>query len=147
MILGMPRAVFDSWKLTLPEVFPQTGLYPLEPVGIGTTAVESLTGYVMRLAEAHVVPVGALINHELAQLKPSVRCREAYAYWSLPYHANGSNESARGWVQALEAATYRTNLSLLTFLQLGESFCTRYLFRRVRAWCPNCYEQWRSFSS
>ncbi len=106
--------------------------------------MESMTGYVMRLAEAHVVPVGALLNHELARFRLWEKCRTAQAYCFLPYHANGSNESAAEWVHALEVETGRTGLSLLTFLPLGGSLCTRYLFRRVRAWCADCYEEWRA---
>ena len=141
---GMPQAVFDSWILKAPRLPARTRLYPLAAIGVGTAAVESMTGYVMRLAEAHVVPVGALLNHELARFRSGEKCRTAQSYCFLPYHANGSNESAAEWVHALEVETGRTGLSLLTFLPLGRSFCTRYLFRRVRAWCPDCYEEWRA---
>src|SRR5712691_263199 len=44
---------------------PRSRLYRLEPIGIGTPAVESLSSYLNRLAQAHCVMVTTLITHEL----------------------------------------------------------------------------------
>jgi len=44
-------------------------LYNIEPIGLNTPDVESFTSYVSRLAEAHCVNVGALLNKEAAPLK------------------------------------------------------------------------------
>ena len=53
---------------TSPPFPPRTRLYHLAPIGVGTPAVESLTGYLMRLAEAHCVSTGALVSAELLPL-------------------------------------------------------------------------------
>jgi len=51
---------YDAWD-TSPLVLPRpTRLYSLAPIGVGTPMVESLTGYVVRLAEAHSVSAGLL---------------------------------------------------------------------------------------
>jgi len=49
-------AILESWDLTVPDVPPRARFYSQEPIGIGTPLVESLTSYLLRLAEAHGVP-------------------------------------------------------------------------------------------
>jgi len=61
--------MYEIWNLKIPEIPPRARLYPLEPVGKGTPFVEGLTSYILRLADAHTVPVGALVRHELAHLR------------------------------------------------------------------------------
>jgi hypothetical protein len=62
------RQPFESWSLSSPPVPPRSQLYSLQPIGIGTGMVESLTGYVARLAEAHSVSVGDLVGRVLSDL-------------------------------------------------------------------------------
>ena len=46
--------VYESWDLDSDKILPErTHLYHLQPLGIGSIFVESLTGYIARLAEAH----------------------------------------------------------------------------------------------
>ena len=48
------RPAYESWDLDSEMVLPQqTYLYHVQPSGIGSVFVESLTGYIARLAEAH----------------------------------------------------------------------------------------------
>jgi len=54
-----------------------------------------------------------------------------------------SARAAKRWVAALERATLQTNLRLLTLLPYAGVFSNARLFRRNRAWCPACYEDWR----
>src|SRR5882724_5779091 len=51
------RCSFERWDSAEPVRAPPSLLYALMPRGLGTQYVESLSSYVMRLAEAHVVPV------------------------------------------------------------------------------------------
>jgi len=145
--------MYEIWNLKIPEIPPRARLYPLEPVGKGTPFVEGLTSYILRLADAHTVPVGALVRHELAHLRPPAQARGPWKdhrrRWTsavplMSYAINGLEEGASRWVRALEAATLRSDLSCLTLLPIREFFCSRYLFRGGRAWCQSCLEEWRT---
>jgi len=57
---------YASWDVTVPTLPARSRLYRLEPYGIGTPWVESLTGYITRLAEAHCVSTGILYAKEIA---------------------------------------------------------------------------------
>src|SRR5260370_4853733 len=62
------QPIFDSWDCTPPILPPRSRLYAIEPIGIGTPFVQSLSGYVARLADAHAVSVGHLLVRELSAL-------------------------------------------------------------------------------
>lgn len=62
------QPLFDSWSLSSSPIPPRSRLYSLEPIGIGTALVESLSGYVARLAEAHSVSVGDLVGRVLSDV-------------------------------------------------------------------------------
>ena len=57
---------------------------------------------------------------------------------------NGIGITSKNWVEALERATLCTNLGLLTLLPFEGILSCQAVFRRTRAWCPACYEDWRS---
>jgi hypothetical protein len=50
----------------VPPIPKRSRLYSLEPMNIGTAEVESLTGYLARVAEAHCVTVSDLVGAELS---------------------------------------------------------------------------------
>lgn len=56
---------FEAWAPAREAPPPRSRLYRLEPIGIGTPEVESLSSYLNRLAQAHCVTVTTLIRHEL----------------------------------------------------------------------------------
>lgn len=148
------QPVFDSWDCTLPVLPPRSRLYALEPIGIGTPFVESLSGYVARLAEAHAVSVGDLVGRELS---PSVSkpltsfgrfMRQSRAH-SHGFHArahaiNGFGESSKRWIDALEMATLQKELRFLTLSLFEGVFSRQGASRHSRAWCPRCYDEWRT---
>lgn len=53
---------FESWSLSSPPVPPRSQLYSLQPVGVGTGMVESLTGYVARLLSDLANPKGGIVT-------------------------------------------------------------------------------------
>src|SRR5262245_2819318 len=55
----------EAWDLAVPTLTARSRLYSLAPIGIGTALVESLSGYVERLAAAHAVSAGSLIGRDL----------------------------------------------------------------------------------
>jgi TniQ len=146
--------VYDSWggpdpKSMLPK---RSYLYHLQPIAVGSAYVESLTGYIARLAEAHSVATGALLALELRpRVSPgsgtASREQERPHNSSFIYDAhilNGLGECPRQWAHVLESLTGRVSLHSLTMLNWGQVISNCDLLRRVRAWCPHCYDSWRS---
>ena len=100
-------------------------LYSLKPQGIETPLVESLTGYIARLAEAHCVTTGNLVVRELL---PKVRRTRGVFAGQLPaiqrkawiflgaHILNGLCECPREWVKAVEDLTGHSDLQMLTAL-------------------------------
>ncbi len=123
-------------------------LYHLEPIGIGTARVESLTSFISRLAEAHCVPVRKLVLHIILPLfgksyLPSMaEDSNTTAFWKDSSAFNGTSTSAGELVCVLERLTHHDNLRFLTMLPWAEALSCRYLTRRTKAWCPCCYQEW-----
>jgi len=145
---------FDHWDCNLPRIPPRSRLYSLEPIGIGTPFVESLSGYVARTADAHAVSVGDLAGRELSAFAskpllsfgPFMRQNRAdsHGFHAQQYTMNGLGITAKKWVEALERTTLRSDLRLLTLLPFESVLSRNTAFRRTRAWCPTCYDDWQS---
>ena len=128
-------------------------MYALEPVGIGTAMSESLSSYLIRLAEAHSVGVGDFVGRLLLDIpnpkgaivtQAALASREgSHGFRACGYAINGTTDRTATWVYALEAATGRCDLRHLTLLSL-RSALPQQIFRRNRAWCPACFEHWRA---
>ena len=134
----------------VPEIPRRSRLYSLEPMNIGTAEVESLTGYVARIAEAHCVSVADLTGAELSDpvcatplFSPSSRKKRSNRFYTQLYSLNGITDVPRKWISALETATLRQGLSDLTLLAFADLFSESHLFRNVSAWCPSCFESRR----
>jgi TniQ len=147
----MPDSItYESWNFTLGSLPKRSHLYHLRPIGIGTRHVESLTGYVARLAEAHSVPTGALLTVELLphlQQDHSARQRAVarnYAFIYDAYVLNGIAECPRNWVRVLQSLTRRSSLHVLTMLTWSRVISDIHLLRNSRAWCPYCFDCWRN---
>ena len=95
---------FARWDLSQPVERRPSLLYSLAPCGVGTPYVESLSSYVTRLAEAHVVSVWRLILQILAESRPGRVSRSTLRY---VYPANGLGKDSTVVLHSLEAATGR----------------------------------------
>jgi len=141
--------IYESWDLAESIVLSHSDFYHLTPVGIGTPYVESLTGYIIRLAEAHSVSVEVLFSKGVmpAMDKEYWACQGERTLSSTVSHRikaiNSTGVIATDWVKALEAITRREDLRFLTLLTWTNILSQRHLIRSVRAWCPACYEGWR----
>jgi hypothetical protein len=133
---------YEKWNITSPNLPPRSRLYPLEPIGIGTPCVESLTGYVARLAEAHCVSTGVLFSKEIDALTGkgnifTFRLEENAGYST--HTINGRGGPARDFVRALESLTHRSGLRYLTLLPWEHVLPHQGgIQRRSRAWCVQC---------
>ncbi|MBH8578328.1 TniQ family protein [Nostocaceae cyanobacterium CENA369] len=134
-------------EITIP---PRSRLYHLKPIGIGTPYVESLTGYIARLAEEHCLSTGILFLSEIASF-----LKEGYIFKgkeggldqifaNQTKALNGMGKWVINLIKALEALTLCNDLRFMTMLTWGQVLPNRNLLRSVKAWCPNCYEHWRT---
>jgi len=132
----------DRSEVLLP---PRSYLYQLEPKGIGTPFTESLTSYIIRLAKAYCVSPKVLVIQEimpLLDLSPIYTYR-IHARWSEDgQNLNGLNALTAKWTQALKQLTSRDDLHLLTMMTWSGVLSQRGMFRRTKAWCPACYNEW-----
>lgn len=147
----MPYA-FECWDLTSHPVPPRTLLFPLEPIGIGSPFVESLTSYISRLAEVHAATVSDLVGYVLAKCAPrdgpivsahACDYRMGSGFHPGIHAINGLAEEARRWIAVAETATGRTGLRFLTLRPLKQVFCKQFLSRDMQAWCAACFADWR----
>jgi len=113
-----PVELSDCWQLTVPPIPKWSLLYSLEPMNVGTADVESLTGYLARIAEAHCVSVsdlaGAELSHPACQtplFTPSSAKKRSNFFYTQLYSLNGITDVPRKWVSVLETATLRQGLS------------------------------------
>jgi hypothetical protein len=139
-----PNSV-NLWSIEKPQLPKRSRLYHLPPVGVGTPFVESLTSYIARLAKSHSVFPGILLSKEIVPLVPKVyRSTNLFGTRNLTGAVNGTGTMALDLVQALETLTLRNDLPFLTLISWTNVLPQRKLLRPVRAWCPTCYEEWRS---
>lgn len=140
----------EIWDLTLPTHPVHSKLYALEPLGVGTPHVESLTSYLARLAEAHCVSLRTLVKQELLSLLKRGYLSNPFgssldAFWIEAARAlNGTGSLAKDWVGSLEQLTLRTDLRFLTLLPWAAVLTQQRLLRLTRAWCPDCFMEWQT---
>lgn len=139
-------SLYDAWEPSQAAVSGRSYLAHLEPIGIGSAAAESLTGYVSRLAAVHAVDTGVLISRELLARIPLMKGVSAGDFptkipeYSFGAHAlNGSGDRSRLWVALLERLTCVERLDLLTALPWARAISCVHLLRPCRAWCSLCY--------
>jgi len=144
----LENTIYDGWEVSRPSVGQRSYLYPLVPIGVGTAAVESLTGYISRLAAAHAVKTGTLIFHELRARIPCTKGVSAGrasknlshgSFYVDAHSLNGVGIRVRGWVSRLEQLTCVSRLDLLTVLPWANAISCVHLLRTRRVWCPSCY--------
>jgi hypothetical protein len=136
------QRLFERWSISRPQLSPRTAAYAMEPLGIGTSMTESLTSYIVRLAEAHSVTVGDFIGRLLSRIpnsKGTLLTRAAlefrvggHGFHACGYRINGNSDWSAKWVDALESATGRSDLRHLTLASLGSAL-RQQVFRRYRA--------------
>ena len=126
-------------------------MYCLEPIGVGSEYVESLTGYVARLAQQHCVTPRQLLLTEIAPHLARLKNRLNYQPETVSKvlgidmckpAANGMGLTAAYLVEALSALTKRNDLHKLSQLNWA-LLPKRGLLRHQRAWCPSCYLEWQ----
>ncbi|MDZ8052209.1 MAG: TniQ family protein [Aulosira sp. ZfuVER01] len=108
-----------------------------------TQWVESLTSYIARIAAAHHLFPGVLMEDIIAPLThkkySSANLHKIYSHTAA---LNGTGVMAEDLVNVFEQLTLQSNLRFLTLLGLSNLVPSINLLRRSRAWCPHCYHDW-----
>lgn len=121
-------------------------LYALDPIGVGTSWIESLTSYLMRLANAHCVAATHLLRYLSPETEAGIRSGQAHSLYNLftlrSRQLNGRSDLAAFWSQRATDYTSRAGLAGLTMLPWRNLISTRGLLHRSQCWCPRCYAEW-----
>lgn len=122
---------------------PRTKLFHLEPIGIGTPFVESLTSYVCRLAAEHCVTPQTLIEEIIL---PEISTfgtvgNGGKKHIRLIHLINGVGKYAYKWCRALNRLTGRNDMHLLTFIPWEKMLNLQCSIRSRKFWCPICISE------
>jgi transcriptional regulator with XRE-family HTH domain len=145
---------FEWWNVTKVCIPERSILYSPAPIGMGTALGESLTSYLARLAEAHCVYSGVLLQEMIVPLIAEKETRSEASLehplfrrdGSGSYLMNVSGMRSRSTLHALSELTMRTDLRGLALMGLADLLPPRRLTRSTLAWCPVCYERWHGSS-
>lgn len=139
--LSGPMEILDQPPQSL--IPPRTVLAPLEPIGLGTPHVESLSSYFQRLADHHKVSPKALARaYVLEKLgyRKQVGEEQADRFWRTSFF-NGMGEVPEAWCHILEELTGVSGLRRLTLLPLRGRIGLKGCASSTRRWCPHCLHE------
>lgn len=135
--------VFED--LRPPEIPQRSRLHALSPVGIGTPFVESLAGYISRIALSYHVATGTLVTREIIYVINNGIPRQGVDDVPGGQDAwdgvSSLSKLSEKWVRALEILTGRADFRFLTMLTWSHVLSPRRIMREVRYWCPECYQE------
>jgi transcriptional regulator with XRE-family HTH domain len=135
-------SIYPQWNVKSLALPDRSRLYNLEPIGVGTTKVESLTGYVARLAEAHCISTHALLHKEAFHSKKGPEGLYQTGFFGFSSSLmNGVGNIAEETATALEELTLCEDIHSTTMLKWKNNLSPSYLLRRTRRWCVKCYEE------
>ncbi|MEB9970349.1 TniQ family protein [Bacillus cereus] len=115
-------------------------------MGVGSSYMECLTSYLVRLSEVHKVYPSSLISYIVAPvldkkfLINSVK-RGGNRFYDGARTINTFEQNAVDMVTVLENLTGVQHLDQLTLIGLKEVIPSRYLLKSQLSWCPVCYKE------
>ena len=133
----LDKIYFRVWGACVPSLYDildsipaRTFAAPLEPIGLGTPYVESLTSYVTRLAAFHRLQVSVLMHPQLV----------GYVIPASSQKLNGMEGHAESALRIIEGMTGRPDLAGLTCLPMKDEVSPQRLLADMQRWCPQCYQ-------
>ncbi|SFF45017.1 TniQ protein [Paenibacillus algorifonticola] len=119
-VYNKKRISFGTWNLTEINVPERSKLHSLEPIGVGTEVVESLTSYIGRLAESHNITTGVLLKNILGPQSNKKYLFEVKNQTKNPNsfrdYINNYGVIAREFVLTIEQLTLRNDIQYLTLV-------------------------------
>lgn len=137
MIEALP--LYEAWDLQASRLPRRSHLYSLQPIGLGTGAIESLSSYVARLAALHQVSVRTLLDQKLLLLLKPPKTFAHHLQAAETWLAD-TPEVAK-LVNCLRRLTLRQDLHQLTLLPWQPQLSTSNVFHEAQPFCSACYEE------
>jgi hypothetical protein len=120
------------------QITQRSLLYNLEPIGIGTPYVESLTSYISRLAMEHNVKVATLMKETIVPYTDKEYLVTNFDNGSYrAKYINGNSLVSIDLVKAIEKATSRKDIIFMT-MNLWGGILSKNIIGDYRKWCPEC---------
>ena len=148
-MLVRPYSNEELWSPDPYQLPQRSRLNHVLPIAVGTPFVESLTSYITRIAQSHLISVSILLTRELAPLlsKDYIQNGSKKGLSTLLNRGaaiNSTGELAQLFADSIEKLTLKQNLSALTLLSFRNCLSSKELLHKTKVWCPDCYEEWRS---
>lgn len=123
---------------------PCSWLYHVRPLGVKTGEVESLSGYIARVARAHCVTPSDLLHRALEWWDMGMpervgEWRRKTARLKLSGSIN-AHSTGGPWVELLQQLGNMEGLAECTVAAWGSVLPQRGLLRTCHAWCPECFK-------
>jgi F0F1-type ATP synthase membrane subunit b/b'/transcriptional regulator with XRE-family HTH domain len=134
--------IYEVWDLEIPAISPRTVLYNLPPMNVGTAEVESLSGYISRLAQEHrLSPLVLLKNSvlDLSELPKSILQNSISA--AFAGSLNGFGESTGTLINILQKATSRNDIYFTSLMPWKDKLSNHKLLKKHLAWCLVCFHE------
>ncbi|MBT2685309.1 TniQ family protein [Bacillus sp. ISL-37] len=133
-------------KFTSNHISARSTLFNIEPQGMNSPLVESLTSYISRISDYHCLSTGVFISKLLAPyLKKhyisAIATRGGNGFYDCTNGINGIGSLASDFVNVIELLTYRSDISKTTLLPWTGILPTRGLLESKKKWCPFCYQE------
>lgn len=126
---------------------PRSILYNIEPIGIETGLVESLSSYLIRLSYEHNINVSHLVNKIVIPEMNKDYLERSSKYGGNSFYEgaktiNGYTDNSTELVNILGKLTSRIDLTNLTLFKLKDLVPLRNLLKETFSWCPECIKNW-----
>ncbi|SIS43477.1 TniQ family protein [Salimicrobium flavidum] len=120
-------------------------LYNLQPVGLGTPYIESLTSYITRLSKEHNVSLGNLVKGVIGPAFEQSYIKKNLAesvFGETGRYINGNSDVSIYYIKVMEILTGREDIQHLTMCNWKGVF-HKNIIGKNKKWCEFCLEEWK----
>lgn len=118
----------------------RSALYSLEPIGVGTPYVESLSSYISRLAREHNMRITTFLKEVIGPNMEDGSNKDKQLLKGVVfrnYLMNGTGKMSMEYISTLEKLTGRTDIRHTTMLN-WKGIISKNIVTENRRWCPLC---------
>jgi DNA-binding XRE family transcriptional regulator len=138
--------VYGELSPEIQRIPPRSILLCIEPIGIGTAAVESLSSYISRVAAAHCITTGTLFSKVLfpylnKKYMNHIIAHGGNGFYDSAHIINGFSNAAEEFINMMCDLTGNSLLAHLTLSRYKYILTNRGLLRRNKVWCPACLQE------